>query len=155
MNKLIGSQYLFAQFLWIHFFLSCWTNDVTNFPNVMKLMSSPNCHLRFSIFVPETLKFKWQCSQYLELNPTCDYGRIHDSSGWGIFNASAQNRENVGPLNRPMTTYSSYHRYAWRESPCPNGIENCAIYSRNSTTDTLALPAPPFIFDNSAWNYVK
>ena len=37
----------------------------------MKLMSSPNCHLRFSIFVPETLKFKWQCSQHLELNHTC------------------------------------------------------------------------------------
>ena len=48
-----------------------------------------------------------------------------------------------------------YFRYAWRESPCPNGIENCAIYSANSTTDTLALPAPPFITDNSAWNYVK
>ena len=36
-------------------------------------MSSQNCHLRFSIVVLETLKFKWQCSQYLELNPTCAY----------------------------------------------------------------------------------
>ena len=35
-------------------------------------MSSPNCDLRFSIVVLETLKFEWQCSQYLELNPTCE-----------------------------------------------------------------------------------
>ena len=31
------------------FYLSFWTNHVTNFPKVMKLMSSPICHLRFSI----------------------------------------------------------------------------------------------------------
>ena len=30
-----------------------------------------NCHLRFSIFVLETLKLKWQYSQYLDLIPTC------------------------------------------------------------------------------------
>ena len=71
MNKLIGSQYFVAQFLWTYFFLSCWTNDVTNFPKVMNLMSSPNCYLRFSIVVLETLKFEWQCSQYLELKPSC------------------------------------------------------------------------------------
>ena len=70
-TKLIGSQYLVAQFLWIHFFLSCWTSDVTNSPKVMKLMSLPKCHFRFLIVVLETLKFEWQCSQYLELNPTC------------------------------------------------------------------------------------
>ena len=34
-------------------------------------MSSLSCDLRFSIFVLETLKFEWQCSQYLDLNPTC------------------------------------------------------------------------------------
>ena len=50
---------------------SFWTNDATNFPKVMKLMSSLTCHLRFLIFVLETLKFEWQCGQYLELNPTC------------------------------------------------------------------------------------
>ena len=72
MNKLIGSQYLIAQFLWTHLFLSSWTNDVTNFQKVMKLIASLNCHLRFSIFVLETFKFEWQCSQYLELNPTFD-----------------------------------------------------------------------------------
>ena len=26
-------------------------------------------------------------------------------------------------------SFAIYFRYAWRESPCPNGIENCAIYS--------------------------
>ena len=29
------------------------------------------CCCRFSIFVLDTLKFEWQCSQYIELNPTC------------------------------------------------------------------------------------
>ena len=38
-NKLIDSKCFVAQFLLTHFFLSCWTNDVTNFPKVMKLMS--------------------------------------------------------------------------------------------------------------------
>ena len=51
--------------------LSFWTNDVTNFPTVMKLMSSLTCYLRFSIFVLETLTFEWQCSQYLDLIPNC------------------------------------------------------------------------------------
>ena len=37
----------------------------------MKLMSSLTCHLRFSISFQETLKYEWQCSQYLELNPNC------------------------------------------------------------------------------------
>ena len=54
-----------------------------------------------------------------------------------------------------LCIYCIFYRYAWRESPCPNGIENCAIYSANSTTNTLALPAPPFVFDNSVWNYVN
>ena len=76
MNKLIGSQYFVAHFLWTHFFLSCWTDYVINFLKVMNLMSSPNCHLRFSIVVLETLKFEWQCSQYLELNPTCDVHHV-------------------------------------------------------------------------------
>ena len=26
---------------------------------------------KFSILVTENLKFEWQCSEYLELNPTC------------------------------------------------------------------------------------
>ena len=67
-NKLICIQYLDSQFLLTHFFLSLWTNNVTNVPKVMKLMSSPTCHFRFSIFFLETLKFEWQCSHYLELN---------------------------------------------------------------------------------------
>ena len=43
-------------------------------------MSLPNYCFRFSIFILETLNFKkkgrysyWQCSQYLELNPTCAF----------------------------------------------------------------------------------
>ena len=41
-------------------------------------MSSLNCYLRFSIVVLETLKFEWQCCQYLELNPTCtDPAELH------------------------------------------------------------------------------
>ena len=28
-------------------------------------------HFRFSFFVLDIVKFEWQCSQYLELNPTC------------------------------------------------------------------------------------
>ena len=50
--------------------LSFWTNNVTNFPKVTLLMSLPICCFRFSIFVLETLKFEWQCNQYLQLNPT-------------------------------------------------------------------------------------
>ena len=36
-------------------------------------------HFRFSVFVPETLKLEWQCSQYLELNPTCGTGNPSNS----------------------------------------------------------------------------
>ena len=45
-------------------------------------------------------------------------------------------------------------RYAWRESPCPVGVENCAIYSASSAENALALPAPPFIRDRSDWTFV-
>ena len=46
--------------------LNVWTNDVTNFLKVIGIMSI--CHFRFLIFV---FNCEWQCSQYLELNPTC------------------------------------------------------------------------------------
>ena len=52
------------------------TNNVTHFLKIIQFMSSLNCHRRFSIFLLETLKFEWQCSQYLELNPTCIKGRL-------------------------------------------------------------------------------
>ena len=42
----------------------------------MKLMFSLTCHFRFSIFVIENMKSEWQCSRYLELNPTCDSARV-------------------------------------------------------------------------------
>ena len=41
-----------------HLFLSFWTIDVTNFSNVTQIVSPLNCHLRFSIVVLETFKFK-------------------------------------------------------------------------------------------------
>ena len=56
---------------WI-FFFSCWTNDVTNFLNVIWIISPLTCHFRFLIVVLKAFKFEWQCSQYLILNPTCD-----------------------------------------------------------------------------------
>ena len=43
----------------------------TNFLKVSGIISPLIRHFRFSIFVLETLKLEWQCSQYLELNPTC------------------------------------------------------------------------------------
>ena len=70
-KKLICSQYLDWQFLLSLNILSFWTYDVTNFPKISEIMSPPICHFRFLIFVLETLKFEWQCSQYLELNLTC------------------------------------------------------------------------------------
>ena len=39
------------------------------------------CHLRFKIFVLETIKFEWQWSQYLELNLTY----VNELNG-GLFN---------------------------------------------------------------------
>ena len=55
-------------------------------------MSLPIYHSRFSIFVPETIIFKkkgryshLQCSQYLELNPTCALVQICYNCVYGIF----------------------------------------------------------------------
>ena len=59
-----------------NFFLSFWTNDVEDFMKVTWIIFPPSCQLRFSIVVLETFyprKTKWQCNQYLTLNPTCDY----------------------------------------------------------------------------------
>ena len=50
-----GTDY---QPVYSHLFLSFWTNDVTNFPKVTQIISPLNCHLRFSIVVLETFKFK-------------------------------------------------------------------------------------------------
>ena len=66
----------------LHFFLNFWTNTVKNFPKNTKLMSFLIVPFRFSIFIIEDLKFKWQCSQYFEFNPTCafsDWLRNKDS----------------------------------------------------------------------------
>ena len=55
-------------------------------------MSLPIYHFRFSIFVLETIIFKkkgryihWQCSQYLELNPTCALVQICYNYVYDIF----------------------------------------------------------------------
>ena len=37
---------------------------------VSGIIPPPIPHFRFSIFALETLELEWQCSQYLELNPT-------------------------------------------------------------------------------------
>ena len=58
------------QFLLSLNILSFWTYHVINFPKVSRIISSPNHHFRVSIFVLETLKLEWKCSQYLEMNPT-------------------------------------------------------------------------------------
>ena len=55
--------------------LRVWTNDVTNVLKVTRIISPLTSHLRFSIFVLETLKFQWQVlttCQYLQLNRACD-----------------------------------------------------------------------------------
>ena len=52
-KKLTDYQSVYSQF-----FLSFGTNDVTDFPKVTRIISPPNCHLRFSIVVLETSKFK-------------------------------------------------------------------------------------------------
>ena len=44
------------------FFLKLLDQQCHKFSEVMNLMSSPNCHLRFSIVVVQTLKSEWQCS---------------------------------------------------------------------------------------------
>ena len=49
----------------IHCHLSICTYHVINFPKVSGIISPLNCHFRFFIFVPETVKLEWQCNQYL------------------------------------------------------------------------------------------
>ena len=52
----------------------------------MKLKSSLTSHLRLSMFVLEALKFEWQRSQYLELNPTCVAETLHLEKGRKVEN---------------------------------------------------------------------
>ena len=56
--------------------MSFWTYDNSNFLKATKLMFSPNCCVRFSIFVTESMKFEWQCSQYLKFDLTCAEGPV-------------------------------------------------------------------------------
>ena len=73
-KKLTCNQYLDYQFLSSLNILSFWAYDATNFPKVSRIISPLIHHFRFSIAVLETLELEWQCSQYLELNPTCANG---------------------------------------------------------------------------------
>ena len=61
-----------------NFFLSCWTNDVEDFPKVTWIISPPSCQIRFFDCCPwnffNSRRKDWQCSQYLTLNPTCATG---------------------------------------------------------------------------------
>ena len=44
-------------------------------------MSFPIAQFRFLTFVVENVEFKWQCSQYLDLNRTCGTETM-DASGF-------------------------------------------------------------------------
>ena len=74
-RKLTCNQYLNWQFLLSLNILSFWTYDVINFLKVGGIIFSLICHFRFSIFALKTLELEWQCSQYLELNPTYEIGQ--------------------------------------------------------------------------------
>ena len=68
-NKLSGSQYPVAQFLWTNH----RTNDVTKFSKVTYIISPMSCHLRFLIvvLVPFNSRRKdWRSRHYHELNHT-------------------------------------------------------------------------------------
>ena len=75
-KKMTCSQYFDWQFLLSLNILSFWTYNVTKFPKVSGIISPPIRDLRFSIGVPDTLEWEWQCSQYLELNPTCGAQKV-------------------------------------------------------------------------------
>ena len=70
-EKLTCSQYLDQQFLLSLNISSFWIYGVTYFPKISRIISPPIRCFRFSAFILETLELEWQCSQYLELNPTC------------------------------------------------------------------------------------
>ena len=46
------------QSVYSHYCLSFGTNNVTDFLKVTRIISPPNCHLRFSIVALETFKFR-------------------------------------------------------------------------------------------------
>ena len=59
-------------------------------PKVTQLIFLLICHSRFFIFLLKTLKFEWQCSQYLKLNPTSVLGielEIRRDVDWIVSNS--------------------------------------------------------------------
>ena len=97
-NKLSGSQYPDADFLWTNLFLSCWTNDDTDFPKVIRIISPLSCHLKFSIVVLETLKLEWLHSQYHELSPA--YNKCGTSVACDIVCVSRQGKMPIVKQNQ-------------------------------------------------------
>ena len=100
------------QFLFSLNILSFWAYDVTNFPKGSRIMSPPICYFRFLIFVPETFKFEWQCSQYLELNLTCEHV-LHNPGGvreWGqVFTFACMGSRNTIQGRMVHWRYASFH----------------------------------------------
>ena len=78
-----GTDYKSVQYL--HNIFCFWIKSVTHFLKVTQIMFLPICYYRFSIFALETLKLEWQCSQYLELNPTCVPGTFCQVVGCFIY----------------------------------------------------------------------
>ena len=72
----------------------------TDYIAVTQLMALPICHCRFSIFVLETLKFEWQCSQHIELNPICAIWNLFWNLLW------KWSRRRYDPIEFPHNTYS-------------------------------------------------
>ena len=86
--------------------LSFWTYGLTHFLKVGGIISPPIRHFRFSIFLLETLELEWQCSQYLEFNPTCVINRIVTSYLINMFNFVS----NVGRGDSGVTMVRKYLR---------------------------------------------
>ena len=102
----IFSQYLDCQFLLSLNILSSWTHHVMNFPNINGIVSPPNLHLRFSIVVLETSKLERQCSQYLELNPTCENDITNGVPIYGyLYFAISQQNKNANIANFALYQY--------------------------------------------------
>ena len=84
-----------------NFFLSCWTNNVTNFLKDTRIISPPSCHLRFSMFVREKIKLEWQCSQYQPVPSEwlCEYTRQESQWQFSEFSKFRENHQRFNWVN--------------------------------------------------------
>ena len=96
----------------------------------MKIMSSLNCHFRFSFFVIENLKFEWQCSQYLELNPTCGPARLYQGCAlfgeFWLFASSRCERFHCNAMRKAIMAQELAHNSSNRAHP---SVSNLSLYS--------------------------